>query len=79
MLQVLKINPSTGDLIDKIQIPALYVTSVAFGGPNLEDLYVTTASNVSKIYCVKNEPDAGVVFKVTGTGSRGFPGSNVKL
>ncbi len=36
-------NPSTGEQILSIPIPALYVTSCTFGGPNLTDLYVTTA------------------------------------
>ncbi len=34
---------STGEQILSIPIPALYVTSCTFGGPNLTDLYVTTA------------------------------------
>ena len=36
-------NPFTGEQILSIPIPALYVTSCTFGGPNLTDLYVTTA------------------------------------
>lgn len=72
-MQVLKINPSTGTVVDAIKIPTMYVTSVAFGGPNLEDLYVTTSRKASEIH-FENKPAAGAVFKVTGTGSRGLPG-----
>lgn len=37
-------NPRNGELIKKILVPANNVTSCAFGGPNLDQLYITTAS-----------------------------------
>ncbi|RZC40812.1 regucalcin-like, partial [Asbolus verrucosus] len=43
--RVIKIDgkkPET--LLDSIQLPALQVTSVVFGGPNLDELYVTSAA-----------------------------------
>lgn len=36
-------DPQTGRIIDKIDIPAKRVSSVTFGGPDLDDLYITTA------------------------------------
>jgi len=61
-------NPHTGKLLRTIQIPgAPKVTSVAFGGENLTDLYVTTAS--------KGDPaPAGALFRVTGLGNGGVKG-----
>ena len=55
-------NPNTGEMLQKIDIPAYNVASVAFGGENLEDLYVTTTSirmpkDKEKLY-----PDAGKLF-----------------
>lgn len=73
--KVLKISPS-GQLVQEITIPAKQVTSVAFGGPNLDELYVTTA----KIPFVEPQgPLAGATFKVTGLGARGFPMTDVDL
>lgn len=41
---VLCFDPKTGKVIDKIEVPAHNVTSCAFGGENLDQLYITTAS-----------------------------------
>lgn len=48
-------------------------TSAAFGGPNLDILYVTTASRGDL------PEEAGHLFKITGLGTRGTPGVKVKL
>jgi sugar lactone lactonase YvrE len=36
-------EPATGELLDSIEIPAKNVTSCAFGGEDLNELYITTA------------------------------------
>ncbi len=36
-------NPATGATLQAIEVPAQKVTACAFGGPNLDDLYITTA------------------------------------
>jgi sugar lactone lactonase YvrE len=36
-------NPQTGELLQRLEVPALNVTSCAFGGENLDVLYITTA------------------------------------
>lgn len=41
---VLRVNPADGSILQKIDVPAPKVTSCAFGGPNLDQLYITTAS-----------------------------------
>lgn len=75
--RLLKINPNTSELLTTIQFPAQQITSATFGGPNLEELYVTSAQLVIE---GKTQPaPAGAVFKVTGTGSKGVPCVNVKL
>ncbi len=58
-----------GDLLGVVEVPSARVTKCAFGGPELDDLYVTTAS--------PDEPDAaqphaGGVFRAR-TGVRGLP------
>lgn len=37
-------DPKTAELLHKIDVPANQVTSCAFGGPNLDELYITTAT-----------------------------------
>lgn len=64
--KVLKVNASTGYIEKEISIPTKQVTSVAFGGPNLDILYVTTAGKPSP-----QPSPAGALFKVTGLGVKG--------
>lgn len=73
--KIFKINPSTGAIELEIKIPAEQVTSCAFGGPNLDILYVTTAG---KEFKSKQPPPAGKLFKITGLGV-GLPMKSVKL
>jgi gluconolactonase len=43
--RVVKLSPA-GDELDQIPVPAKAVTSVAFGGPDLDDMYIVTADNL---------------------------------
>ncbi|KAL0879863.1 hypothetical protein ABMA27_002394 [Loxostege sticticalis] len=73
---VLQIDPKAGKLLKKVPIPALQVTSTTFGGPNLDILFVTTASlNIDG----EQKPPCGSTFMVTGLGVKGTPNVNVKL
>lgn len=57
-------NPDTGELISKIEVPAHNVSSCAFGGENLETLYITSASVDMTDEEKKKWPQSGNVFKV---------------
>lgn len=57
-------------------IPAEQVTSCAFGGPNLDMLFATTAK---KEFKSKQPPPAGGLFKITGLGVTGTKMYSVKL
>ena len=57
-------DPSTGRLEQTIPIPARKVTSCAFGGEHLDDLYVTTARNGMTETELRDQPHAGGVFRV---------------
>lgn len=52
-------------------MPANDITSVAFGDPQLDTLYVTTFND-------GKTSDAGAVFSVKGLGVKGRPGNNFK-
>mmetsp|Transcript_9551 Transcript_9551/g.21937 ORF Transcript_9551/g.21937 Transcript_9551/m.21937 type:complete len:329 (-) Transcript_9551:40-1026(-) len=70
---VCQYNPKTGALLRKIDVPALNVTSVAFGGPEMDELYVTSASVDMSEEDRAAYPLAGHTFKITGLGVKGLP------
>ena len=61
---VARYNPITGKLISKIEVPAQNVTSCAFGGENLDILFITTSSLGMTKEQEEKYPLAGSVFKV---------------
>ncbi len=61
---VAQYNPRTGKLISKIIVPAHNITSCAFGGENLETLYITSASIDMNAEERKRYTLAGSIFKV---------------
>jgi len=61
---VARYNPNTGALIRKIEVPAHNVTACAFGGENLDILFITTASVDMTPEEQKALPLSGSVFKV---------------
>ncbi|XP_052864812.1 regucalcin-like [Anopheles cruzii] len=73
--KVLKISPDK-KILQEIKIPAQQVTSVAFGGPNLDELFVTTAA---KLVRVPQKDPAGALFRITGLGAKGLPMNDVVL
>lgn len=56
----------------------LQITSVTFGGANLDELYVTTAKKtIGGITYLP--PVHGGTYKVTGLNAKGYPGVSVVL
>lgn len=70
--QVSRWNPLTGEKLLAVDIPARNVTSCAFGGKQLDELYVTTARVGNEGEDMTRQPLAGSVFRVR-TGVRGLP------
>ena len=72
---VVRCNPVTGEFVEKVEIPALNVTSCCFGGENMDELYVTTGALNTDM---EQYPYAGGVFKfkpgVTGAPSYRYKG-----
>ncbi len=61
---VIRFDPSTGKMIEKIEVPALNVTSCAFGGNNLDTLFITTAKEGVTEEQLKQYPLSGSLFSV---------------
>lgn len=63
--RVVKLSPD-GDELGAIPVPAKAVTSVAFGGPDMADMYIVTADNLD------DEAKGGTIFR-TRPGVVGLP------
>ena len=59
---VSRFDPKTGELLDKIEVPAAQVTACAFGGPELKDLFITTARRGIEAGDLEEQPYAGSLF-----------------
>ncbi|MFT6150162.1 MAG: sugar lactone lactonase YvrE [Saprospiraceae bacterium] len=57
-------NPNTGELLQTIPVPAHNISSCAFGGENLDILYITSAKVDMTEEELKAKPNSGGVFKV---------------
>lgn len=69
--RVARYNPATGDLIQQIDLPVANATSCTFGGTDLTDLYITTASKDMSNEALQQQPHAGKLFVVKNTGIKG--------
>jgi sugar lactone lactonase YvrE len=67
---VIQVDPKNGKLLRKVDMPVKKITSVAFGGPDLDILYVTSAN--------ENNSNSGCLFSIKGLGVKGFPSHNFK-
>lgn len=59
---VLRIDPTTGERTHKVNLPASNITSCAFGGENLRDLYITSATVHLSEEQRSAQPTAGSLF-----------------
>ena len=63
---VVRINPQSGELVQRVDVPCVETTACAFGGTNLDRLFITTGVHKSL-----EEENAGQVFVVDGLGIMG--------
>jgi sugar lactone lactonase YvrE len=56
-------DPLRGCLLERLALPCRQVTSCCFGGPNLDQLFVTTARREMDVAAMKAEPLAGGLFQ----------------
>lgn len=59
-----------GRLVQRIRMPVRYPTSLNFGGPALDVLYLTSISRSHRL--TAPEPEAGGLFAITGLGVTGI-------
>jgi sugar lactone lactonase YvrE len=70
---ILRCTPD-GQVDREIRLPVTHVTSCSFGGSNLDELYVTSASVELSQAELASQPYAGAIF-VCRPGVNGMPGS----
>lgn len=75
---VARFDPDTGTLLQKINVPAPKVTSCAFGGENLDTLFITTARVEMSKHALEKYPLSGSIFAAK-TGVKGLPALPFKL
>ncbi|XP_017488073.1 PREDICTED: regucalcin-like, partial [Rhagoletis zephyria] len=83
--RVIRLEPSTGQLLTSVPVPAPQTTSLAFGGgAHFETIFVTTASSdvKGKPQLEAKYPQAGRIFTITrkanGTALQGVKAFNFK-
>lgn len=69
--RVICIDPLRGRRVAEVRVAASLVTSCAFGGPRLDQLYITTARHLPPEQLAR-EPEAGSIF-ITEPGVTGTP------
>lgn len=60
---IYRFDPESGEMLEKIEVPALNVTSVAFGGTEMDTLYITSAGISMNEKESSMYPHAGGLFK----------------
>lgn len=70
-------NSETGELLSKVKLPVPNVTSCAFGGENLDILYITSARSGLSEYELETYPLSGSLFSCK-PGVRGIKSNNFK-
>jgi D-xylonolactonase len=63
---ILKLDSADGSIVDRITLPVSRITSLTFGGPRLDAMYVTTAGGK-----IGDTSADGTLYSVTGTGATG--------
>jgi sugar lactone lactonase YvrE len=71
-------RPSDGSIVAEVHLPAAHVSSCTFGGPDLADLYITTAKEHLTEEDRKAQPNAGDLFIVRNVGWKGVPACEFK-
>src|SRR5690606_9364759 len=71
--KLVRYNPNTGEQMDEINLPFARVTSCTFGGDNLDQIYVTSATTGLTEEQLLAQPLAGSLLVLKDTGFRGLP------
>jgi sugar lactone lactonase YvrE len=68
--RVVCFDPQTGTQVDQVDVPASQASACWFGGPDLDELYITSARTGLDDAALAKEPLAGGLFRAR-PGARG--------
>ncbi|XP_013787355.1 regucalcin-like [Limulus polyphemus] len=71
--RIIRIDPETAQILRTVKFPVQKITSCCFGGPNYDELFVTSAWVGLSDDMRKDQPQAGAVFRVSELGVTGLP------
>lgn len=74
---IAKIKPETKELLEKIELPLYHVTSCQFGGSEMKDLFITTASELLNEQELYEQPLSGNLLKIE-TATKGIVQRSIK-
>jgi L-arabinonolactonase len=75
--KIARISPK-GDVVTVLDVPVEFPTCPAFGGENMDVLFVTSIKD-SGGRLVSSHPDAGVLLAISGLGVRGIPDARFEM
>ena len=58
-------DPQDGRLMQTVELPCRQVTSCCFGGPDLDQLFITTARRGLDLHALAEQPLAGGLFQLS--------------
>lgn len=70
--QIARVSPD-GNVVATIDVPVDFPSCPAFGGRNMDTLFVTSIRDSGTGRMVSSHQNAGAVFAITGLGVRGLP------
>ncbi len=71
-------DPISGQLLERLAVPCRQVTSCCFGGPHLDQLFITTARREMDAAAIAAEPLAGGLFQAD-VGVKGLPADTFQV
>ncbi len=72
-------DPSSGELLSQLPVPAKRVTACCYGGPNYDWLFIFTSRHNADETELSSYPDSGAIFVVKNTGVRGIPSPKLRV
>jgi len=73
--KIVKIDPKKSEtLLASVHMPTKWITSLVFGGPNLDELYVTSGR-----FAEDASTEHGATYRITGINAKGHAGISVIL
>lgn len=74
-LQIIRVNPEQKSIVKTVVLPVTQTTSMAWGGPEMQTLFVTTSRRNLQPSELRRQALAGRMFVLHDMPHRGVPGA----